>query len=365
MTTVQKLTPAQSESTLTSDNVRKGINITTGGHRREQRRRRCLLNLLLVAATIVCINAAVTTLLISWRTPTVVSFDMKKTLDQFTEQASAQSLDEAQTKALTERFMTSLNAELQDWQRRHDALILVTPAVVSGRATSLMRFRPGWHTEWRREAATDEKGAAGTVADFRRSTGKKSGDMGEMYPIAEQDMLTTIQTRLKAMEASGEMAREQEAFKQRVIENTLRPRPVEGLTLAQENTTHYIDPSLTVSEDLKDHQGRVFARKGQVINPLDTVPFTDTLYFIDADNPQQLAWMKAQKPGTLTYRVILVNGDVREATNALNTRIYFDQDGSLCRKFKLKAIPARVTLAEDRRRLRVDTFALDAPEVKP
>ncbi|EHD0578221.1 TrbI F-type domain-containing protein, partial [Salmonella enterica subsp. enterica serovar Newport] len=29
-------------------------------------------------------------------------------------------------------FMTSLNAELQDWQRRHDALILVTPAVVSG-----------------------------------------------------------------------------------------------------------------------------------------------------------------------------------------------------------------------------------------
>ena len=177
---------------------------------------------------------------------------------------------------------------------------------------------------------------------------KNLGTWGEMYPIAEQDMLTTIQTRLKAMEASGEMAREQEAFKQRVIENTLRPKPVDGLTLAQENTTHYIDPSLTVSEDLKDHQGRVFARKGQVINPLDTVPFTDTLYFIDADN-----------------RIILVNGDVREATNALNTRIYFDQDGSLSRKFALKAIPARVTLAEDRRRLRVDTFALDAPEVKP
>ena len=54
---------------------------------------------------------------------------------------------------------------------------------------------------------------------------KNLGTWGEMYPIAEQDMLTTIQTRLKAMEASGEMAREQEAFKQRVIENTLRPKP--------------------------------------------------------------------------------------------------------------------------------------------
>lgn len=187
---------------------------------------------------------------------------------------------------------------------------------------------------------------------------KDLGTWGELHPIAEQDMLTTIQNRLKVMEDSGEMAREQEAFKQRVIANTLRPKPVEGLTLAQENTTHYIDPSLTVSEDLKDHEGRIFARKGQVVNPLDTVPFTDTLYFIDADNPEQLAWMKAQKPGTLTYRVILVNGDVREATKALDTRIYFDQDGTLSLKFALKAIPARVTLAEDRRRLRVDTFAL-------
>lgn len=132
MTTEQNLTTEQPESPLSADAIRKGVNITAKGHWRDQRRRRCLRNLLLVAATILCINAAVTTLLISWRTPVVVSFDMKKTLDQFTEQAGAQSLDEPQTKALTERFMTSLNAELQDWQRRHDALVLVTPAVVSG-----------------------------------------------------------------------------------------------------------------------------------------------------------------------------------------------------------------------------------------
>ena len=132
MTTEQNLTTEQPESTHSADAIRKGVNITAKGHRRDQRRSRCLRNLLLVAATILCINAAVTSLLISWRTPVVVSFDMKKTLDQFTEQAGAQSLDEPQTRALTERFMTSLNAELQDWQLRHDALILVTPAVVSG-----------------------------------------------------------------------------------------------------------------------------------------------------------------------------------------------------------------------------------------
>lgn len=132
MTTEQNLTPAEPESTLTARDVRKGINTTPKGYKREQRRRRCLLNLLLVAATIVSINAAVTTLLISWRLPAVVSFDMKGTVDQFTDQAGEQSLDEEQTKALTDRFMHTLITELQDYQEQHDALILVTPAVVSG-----------------------------------------------------------------------------------------------------------------------------------------------------------------------------------------------------------------------------------------
>ncbi|ELK1709067.1 TPA: type-F conjugative transfer system protein TrbI [Salmonella enterica] len=101
---------------------------------RDRRKRRCLLSLLLVAATLLCVNAAVTSLLMSWRMPTVVAFDMKGTVDQFTDQAGAQSLSEAQTTALTERFMQTLSTELQDYQRRHDALILVTPAVVSGAA---------------------------------------------------------------------------------------------------------------------------------------------------------------------------------------------------------------------------------------
>ncbi|EEJ1444121.1 type-F conjugative transfer system protein TrbI [Salmonella enterica subsp. houtenae] len=101
---------------------------------RDRRKRRCLLSLLLVAATLLCVNAAVTSLLISWRMPTVVAFDMKGTVDQFTDQAGAQSLNEAQATALTARFMQTLSAELQEYQRRHDALILVTPAVVSGAA---------------------------------------------------------------------------------------------------------------------------------------------------------------------------------------------------------------------------------------
>ncbi|EKA7107066.1 type-F conjugative transfer system protein TrbI [Salmonella enterica] len=132
MTTEQNLNTVQSESSLTADDVRQGVNINAKGNLREKRRRRCLRNLLLVVVATTCLNAAVASLLITWRTPTVVSFDMKDTVDRFTEQAGAQSLDEGQTKALTARFMRTLSTELQDYQQRHDALILVTPAVVSG-----------------------------------------------------------------------------------------------------------------------------------------------------------------------------------------------------------------------------------------
>lgn len=193
---------------------------------------------------------------------------------------------------------------------------------------------------------------------------KDLGTWGELYPVAEQDMLTTINTRLQAMKESGELDMQQDAYKKAVIEKSLRPESVKGLTVARENSTHYIDPSMTVAEDIADHQGHVFAHKGEVINPLDTVPFNQTLYFIDGDNPEQVAWMKAQKPATDIYRVILVNGDIRAATNALGERIFFDQKGVMSRRFKLTAVPARITLGENKRTLRVDTFALASPEVR-
>ncbi|HFS8113138.1 TPA: type-F conjugative transfer system protein TrbI [Enterobacter asburiae] len=99
---------------------------------RERRKRRCLLSLLLVALTIICVNAAITSLLISWRAPVVVSFDMKGTVDRFTGQLAERSLSEEQTKALTARFMTALGDAVHAWQIKHDALVLVEPAVVGG-----------------------------------------------------------------------------------------------------------------------------------------------------------------------------------------------------------------------------------------
>ena len=105
--------------------------------------------------------------------------------------------------------------------------------------------------------------------------------------------------------------------------------------------SHRVDPTVSVTADMADQNGRIFARKGQRINPLDTVSLAGPLYFLDADDERQVAWFN-QQPAELNRKVILVGGNIRDATKALNTRIYFDQDGTLSRRFGLTYIPAVV-----------------------
>ncbi|MDU1679270.1 MAG: conjugal transfer pilus assembly protein TraW [Klebsiella pneumoniae] len=160
------------------------------------------------------------------------------------------------------------------------------------------------------------------------------GTWGDLWPVREQDMLQLITQRLQSLQSSGQWDQTMDAFKQRVIENSQRPAPVEGIKRAEKYEQRWFDPSIRLTEDLKDNEGRVFARKGDVVNPLKTVPFVQTLYFINGDDADQLAWMKRQVPETL----------------------YFDQNGVLSKRFGLTAVPARITPAPSGERLNIETF---------
>ena len=94
-------------------------------------KKRTLLTASLIAGTLVA-SAGVSWLTSRLSAPAIASFNMKSTVDAFFDSASRRSLDEAQTKALSERFNASLEASLRDWQVRHRGLILVSPAVVQG-----------------------------------------------------------------------------------------------------------------------------------------------------------------------------------------------------------------------------------------
>lgn len=100
--------------------------------KRSNRRNRCIVPVAIVAAVMLVLNAAVALLLIQWQQPVTVAFDMKGTVDQFMTQTAQHQLTQEQSDELTLRFTTALDASLRDYQRRHDALILVSPSVVAG-----------------------------------------------------------------------------------------------------------------------------------------------------------------------------------------------------------------------------------------
>ncbi|GHM57695.1 conjugal transfer protein TrbI [Escherichia coli] len=84
----------------------------------------------------VLLNAAVSYGIVRLNAPVTVAFNMKQTVDAFFDSASQKQLSEAQSKALSARFNTALEASLQAWQQKHHAVILVSPAVVQGHRIS-------------------------------------------------------------------------------------------------------------------------------------------------------------------------------------------------------------------------------------
>lgn len=182
------------------------------------------------------------------------------------------------------------------------------------------------------------------------------GTTGHLFTIAEPDMLTFIKQRLQAMEDSGEMAKMQKETEERVKAHAVRPTPVAGLSPAVTTRSFAFDPTFTVRETITDMQGRVIAKQGEQVNPLDRVPFSEVLYFLDGDNRAQVAWVKKQIGGQTNFKVILVNGNIRETSDTLDEPVYFDQAGVLTTKFGFTHTPVRIS--RDDRVLKVEEVAL-------
>lgn len=175
------------------------------------------------------------------------------------------------------------------------------------------------------------------------SGAKDLGTWGNVFEPAEPDLLDFIQTRLKGMEQSGELDRLREEATERVKKHAVRPTPVEGLSRTVEYRRFAFDPTFTVAETVSDMKGNILARKGDRVNPLDKVPFSQVLYFIDGDDKEQVAWTRQQIAGQTDFKVILVNGNIKDTSDALDERIFFDQSGVLTRKFGFEHTPARVS----------------------
>ena len=180
------------------------------------------------------------------------------------------------------------------------------------------------------------------------------GTHGQTFDIAERDILEMISEQLKRAEASGRMGQLQDEFKRRVQAKVERPNPVPGLVRTVEPRSWLFDPSIIVPQDFSDHRGRVFARAGQRINPLERLPgFDRILIFLDGDDAAQVDWAVGQlrEGGEHRVRLILTKGAPMEQMRRRRVQFYFDQEAKLSTHFGIRQVPARVEKDGDKLRI--------------
>lgn len=192
---------------------------------------------------------------------------------------------------------------------------------------------------------------------FEPAKAKNLGSIGTTWEIQEQSILAFIEQRLHE-QFDGKSEEEIKAeVQKRVEENVLRPPYVE-LPRATEDSERTFDPSFTVERDLADHKGQVFAKKGQVINPFDHIPFDRTLIFIDGDDEEQVKWVKNFKAESTVRKVILTKGNIRDMNNLLDEWVYFDQNATLINRFGIKALPTVIDEKKGQKLFRIREFKL-------
>lgn len=179
--------------------------------------------------------------------------------------------------------------------------------------------------------------------------------LGPTYPIQERDMIEAIKARLESLKRSGrlgELEKEAIARSRRSVE---QPRAVAGLTATRMPRTFYFDPSMRVPRDVVTPTGQVLARAGDRINPLDHIQLSNHLVFFDQRDPRQVAKASAligQYKGAV--KPILVGGEPFKLMKAWKRQVFFDQGGTLVRRFGIRQVPALVSQDVAGKRIRID-----------
>ncbi len=172
------------------------------------------------------------------------------------------------------------------------------------------------------------------------------GVFGETFEIAEEDLLQRMMSKLQKMNQTGELKIAQKKVREKIKQNIAHPPAVQGITETEKEREYKFDPTITVTQDLADHNGKVFARAGELFNPLDQVKMSPML-FIDGDNEKHVRWALKKIEDRKIFRhglakIVLVKGSPFDLQEKLNQQIYFDQQGFLTKKLGIKHVPVIV-----------------------
>ncbi len=156
-------------------------------------------------------------------------------------------------------------------------------------------------------------------------------------------MLDAILARAREKQNNGEAQKLEQHMREQAQSYATAP-PSLNLPRAVQDRSVAFDPSVYVPSDIKDATGRVMIPGGTTVNPLEHFAFDETLLFVDAGDPDQVAWLKQRLGGApnLAQRIILTGGSPTALAEQLKQQVFFDQNGALVKKFGIGAVPAMV-----------------------
>jgi conjugal transfer pilus assembly protein TraW len=176
---------------------------------------------------------------------------------------------------------------------------------------------------------------------------KDLGVFGATASIDEQDLIRFLQEKMGAV-TEEERQVFMEAMRDHFTDRLNQLMEVKGIKKTTQYSVVYFDPTICVEHDIFNHQGQIIVKKGTSYNPLSQISMNHELLFFDATDLDQLAW--AQSHSTATW--ILIKGQPLQLEESLKHPIFFDQSGSLTRKFGINQVPARVS--QDGLRLKIE-----------
>ena len=200
-----------------------------------------------------------------------------------------------------------------------------------------------------------------TILDAPVAHPKDFGVVGEVFPIQERNLIEVIQAKLLKLQADGKLETYNQQIQAKVKSQIERPAPVAGITHTVKPRTFTYDPSITVAADLKDHQGTVFHRKGERVNPLHFRSMTKPLLFIDGDDSVQITWAFRMLKKHPLAKIILTNGAPLKIMEDIGLTIYFDQHGKITQKLGIVCVPAIVT--QEGEVLKIEEVKADVDEL--
>ncbi len=186
------------------------------------------------------------------------------------------------------------------------------------------------------------------------ASAKDLGVRGATWAITEPDLLAEIEARLLEMQRSGALARFEAEARERARRTLEEPEPVAGIAAATRKRSRLFDPAITVERDIRTPDGTLVAAAGTRVNPLERMPLTRDLVFVDGRRAAEIAWALAHENPA---KIVLLAGRPLDLMRKHGRPFFFDTGGTLAARFGIAASPSLV--AQEGTRLRITEFRLD------